>query len=286
MRVIKKELPYESRSDSTWYLVPLGDIHLGHRNFDEDRFYKTLEWVKNEPHAVVLGMGDYADCINAKDKRHDYNSIDMRYISPDKQYEQITRDFMEIKPKIVGLLDGNHDYSFWQRHNHNYVDAMAKALDTEYAGISAYVRLNLRRITSNEKSPVQALNIYAHHGWTGARTDGYKVKTIQDLASIFPGLHCYLMGHVHQIGEAPPVVSLYVDQNSNIREWTQRYVFTGSYIKGYEEGVGSYVEARGYRPTSLGSPIIEIKPNRIDGGTADKMQPPFNIRVSTLDNII
>jgi hypothetical protein len=282
LRIIEKTLPYDSRSDATWYLVPLGDVHRGNRNFDEDRFYKTIEFVKNEPHAIVLGMGDYSDCISAQDRRHDYNAIDKNYLTPDSQYEQVTKDLMPIKDKIIGLLDGNHDYTFWQRHNHNYVDYLAKDLGTEYAGISAYVRLRFRRVSETGTRANLVMNLYAHHGWTGSRTDSYKVKTIQDLATIFPGLHGYLMGHVHQIGEAPPTISLYVDNSGKIREWSQKYIFTGSYIKGYEEGIGSYVEARAYRPTSLGSPIIEIKPNRPDRGR-DDMVPPFSIRVSSLD---
>jgi len=286
MRVVNKILPYESRSDATWYIVPLGDIHRGHRNFDENRFYKTIDFIKNEPHAIVIGMGDYADCIDPKDRRHDYNAMDLRFPSPDDQYKQVTADLIPIKDKIVCLLDGNHDYSFWQRHNHNYVDPLANVLGTEYAGISAYVRLRLKRVSSNgDKLGTNVLNIFAHHGWGGARTDSYKVKCIQDLSAIFPGLHLYLMGHVHQIGEAPATVHLFVDESQKIREWTQKYVFTGSYIKGYESGVGSYVEAKGYHPTSLGSPIIEVHPNRIDSDIADKAKPPFSIRVSSLDFI-
>lgn len=285
MKVVKKEFSYNSRTDSIWYIIAFGDIHMGNRSFDEDKYYKTIDFIKKEPHTIVIGMGDYAECINAKDKRHDYNAMDFKHIDPDSQYAQITKDFMPIKDKIAVLLDGNHDYAFWQRHNHNYVDTMAHDLGVPYGGISSYLRFSIKRKSSKGGAAYRQLNIYAHHGWTGARTDAYKVKVIQDLSQIFPGLHLYLMGHVHQLGEAPATVSLFVDEAGSIREWTQKYVLTGSYIKGYEEGIGSYTEARGYRPTSLGSPIIEIKPNEDLDKKKDFMAPPFRLRVSALDFI-
>jgi len=281
MKFIRHDLEFESREESTWVLVGLGDIHRGHIFLDEDLFYRHLNFIEETPNCRVIMMGDYGDCINAKDPRHDYNVLDFQYATPDKQYAKVTEDLERIKDKIVVMLDGNHDYGFWRRHNHNFVSRMAYDLGVPYAGVSAYVRLRFLRGSKSKKHKTQIFNIYAHHGWTAARTDAYKVKVIQDLSTIFPMLNLYLMGHVHRRGEALPTTKLFVDRGGNIREWIEKYVFTGSYIKGYEKGVGSYVEARAYRPTDLGSPIIEIRPNRIDGG--DKRKPPFSIRVNTLD---
>lgn len=89
------------------------------------------------------------------------------------------------------------------------------------------------------------------------------------------------MGHVHRLGEALPTVHLYVDGRYKPREFVQRYYFTGSFIKGHEPGIGSYVEARGYSPTMLGAPIIEVKPNRVDGRHKDR--PTFAVRYKTMD---
>lgn len=280
MRVVKRNLEFTSREDSTWMLVPLGDIHFGNRFCDYDHLLRTISFIKEHPRTVWIGMGDYGDAISAGDRRHDYNIIDDTYKTPDKQYRWLTEQLSQISDKCLCLLDGNHDYLHWQRHNHNYVESMAYDLKVTYVGISGYIRLNFRRNTKNTSSK-KVLNIYAHHGWTGARTDSWKVKVIQDLSDHFPGLHCYLMGHVHQIGEAPPKIHLWVDQGQNIRHFTERFIFTGSYLKGYEEGIGSYVEAKGYKPTGLGSPIIEIRPNDVLK-RGDLSMPPFSIRVMDL----
>lgn len=284
MRFIKKLFEFEDRRSTVIQLVPLGDLHIGNRYFQPELLEQTIQYVEETPNAYVIGMGDYAECINAKDPRHDYNVIDISYMTPDRQYRKVTHELARIKDKIIVFLDGNHDYNFWKRHNHNYVEKLAYDLKVPYGGISSYLRLQFKRKAGKSRQ-INAFNIYAHHGWSGARTDAYNVKVIQDLSVIFPGLHLYLMGHSHRIGDALPRVHLYVDKSGQIREWIQRFVFTGSYLKGYAEGIGSYVEGRAYKPNALGSPVIEIKPNRIEKGYKDKMKPPFSIRVSTFDFI-
>lgn len=285
MLFVKKRLQYSSRADALFYLVALGDVHRGHRFMDEDLFNAYLDWIAETPNCLVVGMGDYAECMEASDPRLDYNQVDRDYMSPDRQYRQVTSDFSRIKDKLLVLLDGNHDYGFWRRHNHNYVDDLAYALKVPYAGISAYIRLSFeRKPEGKEKPEISVFNLYAHHGWTAARTDSYKVKVIQDLNRIFPHLNAYFMGHVHRLGEGLPLTTLYVDQGGNVRDWTERYFFTGSFIKAYDPGVGSYVESRALPPTELGAAILEVKPNRVDRGR-DKFRPPFTIRFNTLSHV-
>lgn len=279
MKVIKVDYDYESREDSVVRFVGLGDIHRGNPWLQEKPFYKMLEWIEENPCYVIL-MGDYGEAINAKDPRHDYNAIDWKYATPDKQYRQTLMDLEPIKDKIVCMLDGNHDYNYWRRHNHNYVDWIATDLGVPYVGVSGYVLFRFRRKSGKARS-AQTLKIYAHHGWSGGRTDAYKVKVIHDLKNIFNDPHLFLMGHCHRLGEVFPTTYLYVSNRGYIREYTQKYFYTGSYLKGYAEGVGSYVEARAYSPTQIGSPIIEVKPNRTDGGRATNV-PPFNIRDTDL----
>jgi len=276
LKVIKAIHNYESREDSTAHVVGFGDFHRGNPWFDEDHFYRTRDWIA-ENNCYVVCMGDYGECINSKDPRHDYNAIDWEYATPDKQYRKVLEDLEPIKNKIIMMLDGNHDYGFWKRHNHNYVNWLATDLGVPYVGVSGYILFNFtRKIGKGKESHI--FRIFAHHGWSGGRTDGYKVKVIHDMKNIFSDPHLYLMGHTHMKGEVFPTTRLYVDaRTAKIREYTQKYFYTGSYIKGYEEGIGSYVEARAYPPTQIGSPIIEVKPNRVDGHR-NKNAPPFYVR--------
>ena len=280
MDIVSVDYVYDSREDDVARIVGLGDIHRGNPWLDEKRFYETRDWIEKNDCYVIL-MGDYGECINAKDPRHDYNAIDWEYSTPDKQYRKTLEDLEPIKDKCIMMLEGNHESNFWRRHNHNYTNWMATDLGIPYVGISGYVLFRFKRKTGKSYDR-RMFRIYAHHGWSGGRTDGYKVKVIHDLHNIFDDAHLYMMGHTHQLGEVFPTTRLYVDERTKkIREYHQKYFYTGSYIKGHEVGRGSYVEARAYPPTQIGSPVIEVRPTRVDGGR-DKSRSKFDIRGSDI----
>jgi len=281
MRVIKKILDKPAIK-----LVPLGDIHLGHAVCDKDLFENTINYIAENDEAMWIGMGDYCDAISAKDKRYNPKEIDSSLPTPDVQYREVTKMLMPIKDKCLGLLDGNHDYTHWTHHNHNYVDQMAHELETEYLGLDAVIRLIfprtwLKKIGKNREH--HKFDIFAHHGWSSGRSDGYKVKSIQDMALIFSEMNLYLMGHVHLKGEAPVRVKLNIAENLDIIQHTQRYVFTGSYIKGYVNGFTTYIEGKALPPTQLGSPSIFIKSYHDCGKTRKKHG--FTVNVSEIEEI-
>jgi len=283
MQVVEITHEYYSRNDSTCRIVGFGDIHRGNPWFDEDLFYKTRDWIRDND-CLWIGMGDYGECINAKDPRHDYNALDYEYATPDVQYRKVREDLEPIKDKCIMMLEGNHESNFWRRHNHNYTQWMATDLGIKYVGISGYILLRFLHKTTDGKSATRRIfRIYAHHGWAGGRSDGYKVKVIQDLRNIFDDADLYMMGHTHKLGSVFPTTTLSVNaRTKKIQDKDKNYVYTGSYIKGHEVGKGSYVEARAYPPTQLGSPLIEIRPKNT-GGSSDKSMKTFDVRCTNFD---
>ena len=257
MRVIARKIVREGKPMKL-NLVALGDFHVGHRNVDYDLLERVINTVKDTPDCLWIGMGDYADCITFQDKRFDLNAVDPTCMTPDCQYRRVKELLEPIKDKCIGLLDGNHDYLFWRRYQHNYVDSLAYQLGVPYLTMDAYIRLRFIR-KSGKHPKTRQFNIYAHHGWTGARTVGGRINRIQDLAKIFPNLDLYLMGHTHLLGQAPPQVQLSVDQHLNVVEHVERFVFTGSFLRGYMPDAVSYIETKTLTPTSLGAPLIRIQ---------------------------
>jgi len=288
MRVIPYTYQYTSREDATLPIVPLGDIHRGSRGMDEHLFYQTLDYVKENKTPLVL-MGDYAEFIAKNDRRHDYAGISFKYLTADQQYRKVRDDFMELRDQVICVLAGNHEGSYWRFNDIDWANWLAAELGVPYCPDFAYIRVLFHR-DIGKRGERHNLNILAHHGWTNARTDGYKIKVIQDMKQIFPDCHIYLMGHVHRLGEALPTSHLWVDNKYRIREFVQRYFFTGSYVKNYEAGdardedifpFSNYAARKGYPPTMLGSPVIRVKPNRTDKGYQNKT--PFMVKYETLD---
>lgn len=292
MKVVTFKHRYESREDELLQPVPIGDVHRGSRGMDEKLFYQTLDYVKEHELPLIL-MGDYGEFISKDDRRHDYAGISFDMLTPDKQYRKIREDFMDVKDQIVCVLAGNHEYSYWMHNDIDWANWLAAELGVPYCPDFAYIRVKFHR-DIGKRGERHDLNILAHHGWTNARTDGYKIKVIHDMKSVFPDCHMYLMGHVHKLGEALPTSHLWVDRVNRIREFTQRYFFTGSFVKNYETGderdesifpFSNYAARKGYSPTMLGSPLINVKPNRTER-IKNKSKTPFMIKYETLEWVI
>jgi len=284
MRVITEKYEYESREDSTIKIVPLGDIHIGSKGFVESQLRKMLEWIQENDCYVVL-MGDYGEFISRNDRRYDHRQFDAKLYSPDKQYRFIKELLVPIKDKILCVLAGNHEYSHWMHQSTDYGNWLAIELEKPYCPDFAFLRFKFSR----KKTARRNLDILATHGYTGARTDAYKVKIIQDMRKIVPACHGYLMGHVHRLGEALPTTYLWVDSRQKIGDFNQYYYFTGSYVKAYdiergykeEEAFTNYAARKGYAPTTIGSPIISAKPNRTEAKYT--RTSPFSLKYETME---
>jgi len=238
-------------------VVPFGDLHFGHKNCDKRMIRNVIKYIK-ENDVYWIGGGDYGDAIIPTDRRFDFRSLDEVYRTPQLQYKELKSWFAPISSKCLGLLDGNHDIIHWKKWQHNYVEELAEGLDIPYLTISAYLRFYFEKYNVN-------FDVYCHHGWTGARTKGGKIKRIQDLEDIYPFADLYLMFHIHDIGIVDRKANLYVDEEEEIRDKLSWFVMGGSFLRGYVKDQVSYVEERTYRPSLLGSPVLTIKPKKGKG---------------------
>lgn len=244
-------------------LVALGDIHRARRDCNVEKLQQVYEWIRCHD-CLVIGMGDYSEWITPKDRRFNFDEYRLDLITCDRQYRKIREEFTPFKDKIVALLDGNHDYNYYLENQHNYVDALVYDLGTEYGTYNAIIRLEVHR--EDQPRSYRLVDIYAHHGWTSARTMGGRVNRILDLHDHFPYMHIYLMGHVHLLGPIPPQIFLRVNKADQIVEHKERFFFTGSFTEAYRDEKANpfsgYAARQGHRPTSLGAQLIRIQPFR------------------------
>ena len=272
MKPVLKEILYASRSDADFNLVGLGDIHFGNPGCDIDRFEKSVDWIANHPEAYWLGMGDYCECIEKQDKRFNWDHINPDFYTPQQQYRWIEEKLKPIAKQCIVLLDGNHEMAYWTKFSHNYTDAMAYNLGIPYRGIDAYIRLLFKRQSEGMKRPaVSTYNIYAHHGYSGARGLGGKVVSLVALSQVYYGCDLYLCGHTHAKGPVMPQVSTTFNDAMKKVTKEMNFVYTGSYRDGHLDDVKSYAEEKAYAPLPLGSPVIhlELKRNADDIETTD-----------------
>jgi len=235
-------------------LVNISDIHLGNINCDKSMLKNVIDYIQ-KTNCYWLGGGDYGECITNSDPRFNYDSQDPEFKTPQDQFNAIEEMFRPISNKCLGLIDGNHDYNLWKRHNYNFVQQLSRNLGTEYLTMDAYVRLHFNEFRGEKGN----FNIYTHHGWSGARTAGARVNRVFDLYAIFPMLDLYIMGHMHALGLIEKKTSLYID-GGMIHDKISHFLYGGSFLRGYTLGPMAYVEEKTYQPTTLGSPVLKIIP--------------------------
>jgi len=252
-------------------LVPLGDIHRGHKNCDWAKLIEIIEWIKRDPKCFWIGMGDYGDSIvpSHDEKRWDYAEVDVNCMIPDQQYGEIYEQFEKIKDRCIGLHVGNHDDVLRKRHFHDYViEDLCKPLGVKYLGWEAFTHLQMmntrwkQRTAGHDK---RGLTIFSTHGYYSGRRLGGATNRLEDIADDYIA-DIYLMGHIHHL-QGWRKIQLGLQHNptsTKIREYKKAYVLTGGFLRGHQVGTTSYIEKKNLEPSKIGIAVIEIDPYRYD----------------------
>lgn len=258
MEVIQRVFKQVSK-DEVFRFYPLGDLHAGSIHCDEDRFQRTVMEVKNYQQAIWVGMGDMADAVTVSDKRWDNAGI-ADWVERDNIIESQRKKIVEwldpIKGKAVAYLTGNHEEAIHAAHQNDMSRNIANDLGIPYGGYHSFILLDFERKGSTDTARIV---VHAWHGAGAAQMPGSRVSRLMSLVGSFEA-DIHLMGHLHAISTYS-TSKLSVNNVLKIRAKKVCAVCTGSWLKAYEQGAGvSYVECKGYKPSELGCPVIEITP--------------------------
>ena len=258
-----RHIPYKSRED-VFYIVPIGDTHLGNCGFEKDRLVELVEWIKNKEKCFWIGMGDYVDCINYTDKRFDPDTIDDKYIgllsnTVSSQTEDIIKLLLPIKDKCIGLHRGNHEEKIRLTYHYDVMHEMKKSFDAPILDDSAITILLFDRQSSNATNQIK---IFSMHGCVGGRKGGNKVNWLEDLIA-YVEADVYLIAHSH-IKVAEIKTQLIVDRYYHLRQRKKVLGVTGSFLRGYVSGSSGYIEKMMLPPTDLGVIKVIIIPDKYD----------------------
>ena len=179
-------------------LEPFSCIHVGNINMAEKKFLERRDAVKSDPLRLTLGMVDYGDSIMAganqmTDKRYNTNTIDPRFPTPDDQYRWVRTQFEPIKGKLLGLLEGNHDYALEEKTGHQYVRELAEDLSVPYLGYAAFIILDFRY----QGKSIRRSRIFAAHSHFNGTTVGGNMNNLIRISGFFDA-DVYLTAHTHR----------------------------------------------------------------------------------------
>lgn len=235
-----------------WFtLVALGDLHVGHKDCDEEGINNMVKWIsekKPEEYGVIL-TGDLIENVLPSSKG---SLFEMKYPSPDDQVEITVKMLKPIAKHIFFMCDGNHE-DRTQRHAGITVSKyIAKELEVPYVGYHGMLNLKLQNGGKN-----QSYFVYAEHGCGSIpRSIGGKYNKLVSIQNQVEA-DVYIKGHIHQ----KLVFDKMVWKVKNGRPVKSKIMFAsnGSYLVDAE-----YALRSGFEPSGPGVAKINLATDRFN----------------------
>ena len=249
MKYIEVEIP-----ESTAYLIPIGDIHIGDKAFKKEGRSKLLgylNWVKERPNARIFLNGDIFNCASRVSKT---SPFDVEHPENSSEFEQAVELFEPYKKQIIGAVDGNHEARLIDMFDASMLQVLCIHLGIQYCKWSAVVRLKVGK-TERARGPwKQNYWLYFHHTTGGGGTIGGKLNRVVKLNDIIEGMDVFFGSHNHQLAVAPQDIYAPSCNAHNVIKRRVWYVDCGSYL----EWNDSYAEKGMMAPAKLGSPRVRF----------------------------
>src|SRR3989304_7383755 len=123
MKIFEETITLDNKNEPV-KIVPFSDIHIGAAGVNTTYLKNTIKWIEETPNCYAIGVGDYCDCIDIKDKRFDIKAIDKKFVPcldniASAQMEYMTDLLEPIKDKILCMIPGNHEDKLRTRYSVN-----------------------------------------------------------------------------------------------------------------------------------------------------------------------
>lgn len=274
-RIIRYRKP-----DAEFKIFAVADQHFTNRAVSWDVIHRDIALIKNDPYAIWLEVGDYADWHLPSHPYFDAEAFDQGFpVNQLTKYAAyvsgiITDLYLPIAPKCLGWAYGNHDHNYFIRHNQIDVhEAICEKLDVpnlRYAGWmyvyfiqddEAPVKPQMTFSLQPPKKYDAAIRIYAFHGKGAASTPGGKMNALRDVVNTVVNSDLIVTAHLHE-QLMKPFMRISPDENCcKPVAYTTMALITGTYLRNYQPDHTSYGEKKAYPVTTLGATLARYKPS-------------------------
>lgn len=184
----KKALEHHFKTDKKHIeIIPLGDLHVGHKSFNLNKLQSVLDYIIKTPNAYTLLVGDQAETATKV-------SIGKGVFEEDyhikKQIEVLEKLFKPLatQGKLLGIHPGNHEFRIEALTGIDPMEWLARWLEVPYLGYQAYFSWYVNDIP---------YTCWSNHGKSGAATFGGKVNASQKQREVH-NCDLSLSGHIHE----------------------------------------------------------------------------------------
>jgi len=214
-------------------IYPLGDVHIGAATYNAAKWEKWLGYITNRKTTSLLGTGDFLNTAIIGSKSDVYDETTTVGQAKRKLRDQL----MPLKDRIDGLAPGNHEDRITKQTGDCPIFDVAEQLGAPYIPAAAAIVYRI--------GDIEYL-LYIRHG-TG---QGQSLAGLAKSAQVIQA-DIYVTGHTHR--QAVTADDYYIVQKREVIRRKRYFVSSGSFI-GYEK----YAAQRGYAPSRLGAPRIEL----------------------------
>lgn len=179
------------------HLLPVGDIHIGSKEFSEERWRQFKETIEDK-YIVIVG-----DCIDNGIK----SSVSSTYeqtMMPSAQKEWLYRELEPMADKILCGVGGNHEKrTKRETDNDPLYDVFCRMkIEERYRSSMAFlfIRINGKdRSAYGKNRPTYAVMVT--HGSGGGQLIGAGLNKLQRYGGVVEGLDLMISGHTHRPAE-------------------------------------------------------------------------------------
>ena len=226
-------------------ILPLSDIHVGDPHFNEKKYLKMIEWIKNNPNVFVTLGGDLINNAIVGSVSDIYGEVK----TPTQAKKWVVKSLMPIKDRIIGVVQGNHENRSKKLTNWDITEDIAEELEAPYNAEALYINIKLGNYKNNGRVNY---TMYLTHGSGGGGTPGGRMNSIYKANKIVLA-DLYVMGHVHNMGTFPDTIFVPDLRHKRLEQVKRQYVVSGSYTE-----YGGYSEAFMMAPGKTGCPRIHL----------------------------
>lgn len=170
-------------------IYPLGDVHIGSKEFDLELFKKWAEMVANDPDGVVVIIGDMMNMGLRNSKSNVYEEA----LSPLRQKELCYELLSPLADKIIAGCSGNHEYRAVKDVGMNplYDVFCRMRIEERYRENACFIKLNVGMSGSHPNT----YGVVLTHGSTKSKDERWTYSV--------DGCDLFISGHTHEVTHKP-----------------------------------------------------------------------------------
>jgi len=188
-----KEFTLDVGKSKAVELIPIGDVHFGNHQCNEEYLLGVVDYIKNKKNCYWFGMGDLLESIPANYKIPTWG----QKLTPEDQFRGLLAILKPVSHKALWLIEGNHEERIVKSTSISLTRLMADMFGAHFHAAPNYLK-----VTVKSSSGAQGYLFVTNHGQSAALSND---REFESLRNTLPGADVYCLGHDHRLRASPGV---------------------------------------------------------------------------------